>query len=92
MPIVKFTTALKRFHPSLEPLQVDGSTVKSIIDALNNSHPGLKDYLLDEKNRLRQHVNIFVGNKMVEDRKGLSDPVKEADEIYIMQALSGGLL
>jgi sulfur carrier protein ThiS len=39
---------------------------------------------------LRKHIAVFVDGKMVADREGLSDPVNQDSEIYIMQALSGG--
>ena len=34
--------------------------------------------------------NIFVNNALINDKEALSDTVKEGDEIYFMQALSGG--
>ena len=33
---------------------------------------------------------IFVDGVQIRDRVGLSDPVSETSEIYVMQALSGG--
>jgi hypothetical protein len=39
---------------------------------------------------LRTHVNIFIGDERVADRKRLSDPVRAGSRVFIMQALSGG--
>ena len=50
----------------------------------------LRSYILDDQGRLRRHVNVFVGGQMVADRLALSDPVGPRDEIYVLQALSGG--
>ena len=90
MPTVKFTRALKRFYPSLAPLDIQGATVAQIVAQLDTAYPGLRDYIVDERGQLRQHVNIFIRNTLVKDRMTLSDALGENDEVYIMQALSGG--
>jgi molybdopterin converting factor small subunit len=50
----------------------------------------VRDYLVDERGRLRKHVNIFIGDAMVRDRAALSDPIADDAEVFIFQALSGG--
>lgn len=90
MPQVKFTAALKRFFPDLQPMQVSGATVADILTTLEAKFPGLRDYIVDEQGELRQHVNIFIGESLIEDRQQLSDRVGAADEIFFFQALSGG--
>ena len=87
---VNFTRALKRFHPDLGPLSVDCNNVRELIDLLECRYPGLKHYLVDDRGRLRKHVNVFVQERLVEDRAGLTDSLQSGDEVYIMQALSGG--
>lgn len=87
---VKFTSALKRFFPSLSETMVEASNIHDVIRALEKSHPGLSSYLVDDAGRLRQHVNVFVKDDLIKDRDKLSDPVKENDEVLIFQALSGG--
>ena len=90
MPKVKFTSNLRRFYPNLGEMTIDQSTVSQLLDSVEEAHPGLKDYIVDETGALRKHVNIFIGNDMVTDRLKLSDKLTEHDEVYIMQALSGG--
>uniref|UniRef100_UPI004047D74E MoaD/ThiS family protein n=1 Tax=Roseivirga sp. TaxID=1964215 RepID=UPI004047D74E len=90
MPTVKFTSNLKRFYPNLAPLQVKGNTVAEVLKEVEANHAGLRDYIVDENGVLRKHVNIFIGNDMVSDRQTLQDALAENDEVYIMQALSGG--
>lgn len=90
MPKVNFTAALKRFYPKLESIEVSVSNVAEVLHHLEGLHPGLKDYLVDEQGRLRKHVNIFIGDRLVRDKETLQDPVGDDDELYIMQALSGG--
>ena len=90
MPIIKFTTALKRFYPNLKELEIASGTVAELVEIINDTYPGIKDYIVDEQGQLRKHVNIFIGNELIEDREQLKDIVKENDELLIFQALSGG--
>lgn len=90
MPKVRFTYALKRFYPDLAETEVEGSNVADVVRAIDRRWPGLRDYLVEENGSLRRHVNIFIGNKLITDRKHLADEVGERDEVYVMQALSGG--
>ncbi len=90
MALVKFTSALKRFEPELTDINLPGDTVGSILSKVAERYPKLNSYIIDEKGSLRKHVNIFVQGKMIADRENLSDPVAENDELFIIQALSGG--
>ena len=90
MPRVRFTSHLRKFFDGLEETTVDGATVAEVLANLEKQHPGLGDYLRDESGALRKHVNVFIGSELLIDRRSLGDEVAESDDIYIMQALSGG--
>ncbi len=90
MAKVNFTSALKRFYPKLEPVELEGRSVSEILVLLEQEHAGLTDFLMDEHGTLREHINIFIGDKMLVDRETLTDRIVAGDEILIFQALSGG--
>lgn len=90
MAQVKFTSALKRFFPDLDSDHIQQSTVLDVINDLEIKFPGLKNYLLDDQEELRKHVNIFMDGVILQDRKNLEIPVDEKTELYFIQALSGG--
>jgi molybdopterin converting factor small subunit len=90
MPRVNFTSALRRFYPDLGSQNVEGSTISEVLEELENRFPGLTDYLLNEHGQLRKHVNIYIGEQLIEDKQNLEDKVQDSDEILIFQALSGG--
>ena len=71
-------------------LQVEAATVAEVVQCLEARAPGFSFYVCDERGRLRTHVNIFVGESRVNDRKRLTDPVTPDARVLIMQALSGG--
>lgn len=89
MPTVSFTANLRR-HLPVPDLEVEGATVRDAFAAVFALHPQLRSYLVDEQDRLRKHVNVFVNGAMVKDRAGLSDPLAAGDKVWVMQALSGG--
>ena len=69
---------------------VSSAGVIEVIDALEQQHPGFASFVMDERGRLRRHVNVFVGQEPVADREALSDPIRDEQEMYVLQALSGG--
>ena len=89
MPRVTFTSNLQR-HVACPPCSVPGGTVREVLEAAFARYPRLRGYVVDEHGALRQHMVVFVNGQSVPDRKGLADPVGEADEVVVMQALSGG--
>jgi molybdopterin converting factor small subunit len=89
MARVSFTGNLKR-HLACPPATVQASTVREALDAVFATNLPLRSYILDDQGRLRRHVNIFVNDAMIADRLRQSDAIGATDEIYVLQALSGG--
>jgi molybdopterin synthase sulfur carrier subunit len=89
MPEVKFTENLRR-HLDTPECRVEGATVREALDQVFETQPRLRGYVLDDQNRLRKHVVVFINGDMLRDRNGLSDPVSADAELFVMQALSGG--
>ena len=90
MAKVRFTSALSRFFPTLTELEIEGNTVKEALNNIEQTHPGILNYLVEDNGPLRKHVNIFVRGELIKDRINLSDAVRSQDELLIFQALSGG--
>jgi molybdopterin converting factor small subunit len=89
MPQIHFTSNLQR-HLACPSASVAGATVDEALKSLFADNPRLRGYLVDDQGRLRKHVNVFVNGHAVRDRAGLSDTVREDDELFVFQALSGG--
>jgi molybdopterin synthase sulfur carrier subunit len=86
---VSFTPALRRFLDVPET-SVTAATVGEALTAVFAARPALRGYVLDDQGALRRHVNVYVGGEPVRDRARLSDPVGADEEIYVLQALTGG--
>jgi len=89
MARVEFTPNLSR-HVECRALSVEGGDVREILDRVCAANSRLKTYLLDDQDRLRKHVTVFIDNVQIRDRRRLSDPVGADSAVYIAQALSGG--
>ena len=89
MPTVSFTSALQRFLDA-PTVRVDGATVGDALAAVFASRPALRGYVVDDQGAVRRHVAVFVNDQPLADRTRLTDPVGARDEIFVIQALSGG--
>ncbi|MCX8003803.1 MAG: MoaD/ThiS family protein [Burkholderiaceae bacterium] len=68
-------------------VQADGATVGEVLADLDRRYPGIRFRMIDEQDRLRRHVRLFVRGVPVSD---LATPLAPQDELLIVQALSGG--
>jgi molybdopterin converting factor small subunit len=90
MASINFTYALRRFFPEIKQQEVEASSVREVLDILEQRFSGIRGYILDDQGRLREHVNIFLNGELIKDKITQQDAVGKNDEIFIMQALSGG--
>lgn len=67
--------------------QARGATVGEVLRDLDRQYPGIRFRMIDEQDRMRRHVRFFVNDRQTFD---LAQPLAEADELLIVQALSGG--
>ncbi len=68
-------------------VEAEGATVAELLADLDRRHPGIRFRMIDEQDRLRAHMKIFVNRQQV---SGLDTALRDADEVHIFQALSGG--
>jgi len=68
-------------------VEVTGATVEAALDALDARFPGLKFRVIDEQDRIRRHMRIFVG---MDETKDVRRELAPGDELMIFGALSGG--
>ena len=77
-----------RSYTSMKPtVAAVGRTVGDVLADLDRRYPGLRFRIIDEQDRVRRHVKVFVNLDAIE---ALSTPVTDADELHVIGALSGG--
>ncbi len=89
MAIVTFTENIQRLI-ECPPMSVDGQSLHDVLENVFNNNPNARSYILDDQGQVRKHINIFINDQAAKDRKTLTDKIQSEDNIYIMQALSGG--
>ena len=80
-------TPLRSYTKQEKWVESEGATVDDVLADLDTKFPGIRFRVVDEHGRLRQHMRIFVNQEAIRD---LTTSVTSADELTIMQALSGG--
>ena len=88
---VRVPTTLRTLTAGASEVEVEGTSVAQVLDALEGAHPGFKDRLLDDAGALRRFVNLYVADDDVRSRDGLETPVAEGDTVSIIPAVAGGL-
>lgn len=77
---------LKTFAGGRAEHPVEGGTVAELLRGLERAQPGVKGWILDERGRIRRHINVFVNGE-----GGREDtPVGPDDRIDVLPAISGG--
>ena len=84
---VRIPTPLRSYTGQRAGVEADGATVGELLTDLDRRYPGIRFRVVDEQERLRPHVKVFVNEESVRD---LATPIEDADDVVIMQALSGG--
>jgi sulfur-carrier protein len=87
MPTVNIASPLRSYTQGASAVSADGATVAEVLLQLEHRYPGIRFRMIDEQNRIRQHIRIFVNTQAVSD---LSAPVASGDVMHLICALSGG--
>jgi molybdopterin converting factor small subunit len=83
---VLIPSALRSYTESSEA-QAHGATLAEALDDLDRRYPGIRFRMIDEQDRIRRHIRVFVNGEQV---TGIAHALAATDEIVIVQALSGG--
>jgi sulfur-carrier protein len=68
-------------------VEAQGMTVAAVLDDLERQFPGIRFRMIDEQGRIRRHIRLFHRREIVFN---LEMPLRDDDELMIVQALSGG--
>jgi molybdopterin synthase sulfur carrier subunit len=86
MPVVRLRAPLSELAGGNRELEHEGSTVAEVLKALEQRHPDVRGWILDEHGQIREHINVFVNREY-----GREDTtVLESDRLHVLPAISGG--
>ena len=86
MTTVRLREPLKRLAGGRADHALEGATVADVLAALEREQPELAGWILDERGRLRRHINVYVSG----ERGGADTPVGPGDRVDVLPAISGG--
>lgn len=78
--------ALRSYTERAE-VEASGATLAAVLLELDRRYAGIRFRIIDEQGQIRRHIRLFVDGEQVRD---LARPLQSADELVIVQALSGG--
>ncbi len=83
---------LLQYTRNQKEVQVNARSVLNAIVELDRMFPGMKDRICDEREKVRDYVNIFVNGKDFRHLKGEQTSLGDGDEIMILPSIAGGAL
>lgn len=87
---VRLPEAIRRYAEDQHVIELEGNTVRDVLDALVDAHPGTRIRLFDDDGRLRSHLHLFSQEIEVPSAELDTTPVQPGDEIDVIVAISGG--
>ena len=86
MAVVRLRAPLSELAGGKKELQLEGGTVAEVLRSLEREHPEVAGWILDERGRIREHVNVFVNREYGREETA----VGPNDRLHVLPAISGG--
>jgi molybdopterin converting factor small subunit len=76
-----------RSYTKAGEVEARGATLAAALADLDRRFPGFRFRIVDDQDRVRRHIRIFVNGEQTFD---LATALGPSDEVFIVLALSGG--
>jgi molybdopterin synthase sulfur carrier subunit len=76
-----------RSYTGAREVEAEGATIGALLAELDRRYPGLRFRMIDEQDRVRPHMRVFVNGEQTFD---ITHALLPSDSVQIVQALSGG--
>jgi molybdopterin synthase sulfur carrier subunit len=87
---VRVPTPLRKFTQGADEVNAQCNNVKSILEDLEKSYPGIKERICDESGKVRRFVNVYVNGDDIRFLQNMETALKEGDSVSIVPAIAGG--
>jgi molybdopterin converting factor small subunit len=84
---IRVPSPLRDYTGGAGKISAGGTTVAEILSSIERQHRGMRFRMVDEQDRIRPHIRIFINQREV---RSLDEAVAPRDEIHLICALSGG--
>lgn len=86
---VRIPTILRTYTGGAKSVEASGDTLAALIDDLEESHPGIRERLLDGDD-LRRFVNVYINDEDVRFIGSLEAELADGDQVVVLPAVAGG--
>jgi molybdopterin converting factor small subunit len=83
---VLIPSALRSYTRAMH-VEASGATLGDLLQDLETRYAGIRFRMVDEQDRIRPHMRVFVNGEQARD---LNLSLGPADDVQILQSLSGG--
>ena len=83
-------TPLRQFAGGNSEIEVNASTVGDALLELTATHSELRKHLYNEQDKLRNFINVYVGDEDIRHLDGPATLVKDGETIMIVPSIAGG--
>lgn len=83
-------TALRNFTEGNSSISVTASTVQEAIDQIIEIYPSLKKNLINDEGKLRNFVNLYIGENDIRHLEGVNTPIADGESLLIVPSIAGG--
>ena len=84
---VSIPSQLQSYCGGANRVEAAGATIDEVLRDLDGRFPGIRFRIVDEQDRIRRHMRIFIG---VEAALDVAAPLRPGEDVLIFGALSGG--
>lgn len=90
MPVsVSIPTLLRPLTENEKRVEVEGDTVRELIDQMESRYPGIKARLMDD-DRMHRFVNVYINDNDIRFADELDTRLRDGDDVTILPAVAGG--
>ena len=84
---VLIPSQLRSYTNGAREIDAAGTTLAELLDNLEREFRGFRFRIIDEQDRIRRHIKIFVNR---DEARDLAHRLAPSDEVQIVGALTGG--
>ncbi|HEU5004051.1 MAG TPA: MoaD/ThiS family protein [Actinomycetota bacterium] len=86
MAVLRVAGPLRALAGGNSEHEVEAGTVLELLRLFEDIHPATSGWILDERGRIRQHINVFVNAELAV----AATPLATGDQVDVLPAISGG--
>src|SRR5579885_3446291 len=90
MAKILIPTPLRQYVDKKDSVELEGSTVREVLDALTGQYGELRRHLFNDQGKLRSFVNVYVNDEDIRYLQKDATKLKGDETISIVPSIAGG--